>query len=104
MKQKSIIKLVIMLLLIPTTFANDWENTSIPSVDQLEKIKMFNLGSPWRGGFCFDGSGWLGYGNQSLGLSRIPVGSFSFEDVYNLIIPHLYWDGRLDEKNFCYKF
>jgi len=85
---RSVAVCIICVSLAATSFTQETVR-AIPSFDKLDGI---SLGVPvtWNGRFFSDGSAELING-ASLSAS-VPVGSFSFEEVYNLLLPHLKQD------------
>jgi len=62
---------------------------SIPKLDQLRTIDMGSSRLPWIGIFRSDGSALLGYGALAGDSANVPEASFQFEEIYNLLVPHL---------------
>jgi cephalosporin-C deacetylase-like acetyl esterase len=61
---------------------------AIPSFNQVERIMIFSHGG-WMLNINQDGSGSLVYGSNGGDLARIPEKTFSFQEVYHVLIPHL---------------
>ena len=85
---KRIVTLVVGLSLVSAARADEGAGMDIPSFDQMANIRM-RFGE-WNGRFSPDGSGGLQYSNDSMGFASTPKESFSFEDIYNLLVPHLH--------------
>lgn len=85
-------KSVNLLLVIAFTMLNSsprlWAQASIPNVDQVSKITITSYGG-WMLEVYQDGSGKLVYGSSIDDLAQIPPQTFSFQNVYNLLAPHL---------------
>jgi len=86
-----------MLNLSPRLLAQN--APAIPSFNQVEKIMIFSHGG-WMLNINQDGSGSLVYGSSGGDLARIPEKTFSFQEVYNLLVPHLIGSST-DEKSIA---
>jgi len=75
-----------LLIFSPKLFAQS--ASSIPSLDQVDRITISSHGG-WTLDLRPDGSGKLIYGSNGGDVARIPKQTFSFQDVYNLLVPHL---------------
>ena len=98
MKMKQIGAVVIGMLLVSETLAQERERTP-PKVEQVKSITLKTKPSRWVGVFYSNGAAkleWYG-GTGSSGLDNTdafaPRGSFSFKEVYNLLVPRLQQDG-----------
>jgi len=60
----------------------------IPSFDQVTKIGLFSH-KGWMLNIYPDGSASLIYGSSPMDIAKAPKQSFSFQEVYNLLVPHL---------------
>ena len=60
----------------------------IPSLDQLDRVDIdINIAGLWSGQFYSDGSASLTF-SPTDGV-YLPEDSFSFEEIYNILVPHL---------------
>ena len=86
MKTKQIITLITGMSLTSTALTE--EAGVAPDINQLEEISVF---SPtwWHISFNPDGSAELSGGANIYEVARAPAGRFSFEEIYNLLAPHL---------------
>ena len=87
---KQTLTLVISVLFVTTSFPQEKDNP-IPSLDKLSGI-MVCYASDWIGRFYSEGSACLFVGSGFISADA-PEGSFSFEEIYTTIVPHL----KLDE-------
>ena len=89
---KHIIALGICISLVTVTFSQE-ANRPIPNINQLEYISLLSS-TLWWAEFRPDGYAKLGSGSNN--SAEAPKGSFSFEEIYNLLVPHLKgtWDGK----------
>jgi hypothetical protein len=72
---------------------------AIPSFDQVMGITLFSHNG-WQASFSPDGSGGLIYGSAPTDMSIAPKQTFSFQEIYNLLIPHLSGSST-DEKSIA---
>jgi len=91
MKKKWVLLLIVGVLLV-SDLLSESSNTSVPSIDQVTEINLRSAHTSWRGYFYPNGSARLVYGTGIPGVGVAPEGSFSFEEIYNLLIPHLKQD------------
>ncbi len=63
-------------------------NPAIPSFDQVTKIGLLSH-KGWMLNIYPDGSASLIYGSNPMDVAKAPKQSFSFQEVYNLLVPHL---------------
>jgi hypothetical protein len=85
-------KSLYLLLAIVFTMLNSspklLAQTTVPDFDQVDKITIsFHAG--WMLEIHPDGSGKLVYGSSIGDLAQMPPQTYSFQDVYNLLKPHL---------------
>ncbi len=76
---------------------------AIPSFDQVDRISINTLRG-WVLDIYPDGSGKLTYGSSAGDDAQIPVKTFSFQDVYNLIIPHVTRNYSVDKSVAVFLF
>ena len=89
MKMKQISAVIIGVLLLSDVSALEGERV-IPSLDQVKSIKLSARPTLWEGTFYPDGSATLEWGGSGLlDKAGIPKGRISFEEVYNILAPHL---------------
>ena len=86
MKLLTLALLVAVLSSVSTMFVQGDPN--IPSFDQVTQIGLFSY-KGWTLDINPDGSGNLTYGSSFGDSARIPQQTFSFQNTYNLLAPHL---------------
>ena len=90
MKMKRVGALIAGIFFAATALS-EGTDVSIPSLDQLKYIRLSLHNISWDAKFHPDGSAMLEYNMTATfpPTANAPEGSFSFEDVYNLLLPHL---------------
>lgn len=88
MKSTFIVIAIVFTLLTSSSKLLAQNTPTIPNFDQVETITM---GSHWGWDLNIypDGSGKLIYGSSAGDDAEIPPKTFSFQDVYKLLVPHL---------------
>jgi len=97
MKKQNIIALILGMSFTLVALSEEVA-ISIPKFNQLKRIYMGSANSSWMGIFRSNGSAHLGYG--ALDGADVPKASFQFEEIYNLLVPHLKQDSN-DEENMA---
>ena len=82
---KPILILVISMSFVAPSFSQKTDGL-IPSFDKLNGVRL-GIGARWAGCIFPNGSATLIYGSSD--SADVPEGSFSFEEIYNLLVPHL---------------
>ena len=76
--------------------ATDNKVEAIPEFDQLRAITMSPARSSWIVIFRSNGAARFGYGALEMDWADVPKSSFQFEEIYNLLVPHLKQDFNYD--------
>lgn len=91
----------VIVVLLPVILSGVETETFIPSLKNVTEIRVCthtHAGAEWRGRFFPNGAARLAYGTNLLDMAQAPENSFSFEEIYNLLISSLKQDETLNSK------
>ena len=91
---RKILVFVICMSIVTVIFPQE-ANRPIPDIKQLESIS-FRFGMLWGGHFVPNGRAKLDIGSGDC-WADVPAGSFSFEEIYKLLAPHLKQDSDSED-------
>jgi len=86
MKTGKIVMLFVGTLLASSALTEERMMT-IPNIEQVKRIRVHS--GIWMADFRSDGSAGLRWGALPIDNAAAPVGSFVFEEIYNLLVLHL---------------
>ena len=89
------------LFVVPTLFVltalSEKTAKPIPRLHQLRGIGLNSYDTGWSARLFPNGSASFGYGASGGDWAEIPEGSFSFEEIYTLLVPRLKQKGNITE-------
>ena len=91
---RSAILTVALALLTTGTMQLAQSAPNIPTLDQVDRIGLW-INQAWQLEIKPDGSGRLEFGSSVADRARFPKKTFSFKEIYDLLVPHLAKEGTM---------
>ena len=87
---------ILTVLLTTSTMLLAQTTPSIPPFDQVANIRLYTTNG-WYLSISPDGSGGLGYGSSGGDGADFQKQTFSFKEIYDLLVPHLSKEGNIQQ-------